>query len=102
MAKLRMTRMATLQELASDYKHFDETTRMRGFVQLFDVTACELCHVEICAPNGVGVGASREELEAVGLTNRKRPGDEGGYSEMHEAATCTPCCYDPVATRRAD
>jgi hypothetical protein len=99
MTRLATTRLAALKELTEQYKQFDEATRARGFVQLFEVTACEVCGAELCAPNGVGLGASQEELEAVGLTNRKRPDDEGGYSEIHEAATCSPCCYDVSATR---
>ena len=85
------TAMMTLKHLAQEYRYFDETTRMGGAVQVFDVTTCEICGAELCAPNGAVVGASQADLREVGLSHRKRPADEDRFSEIYQARTCTPC-----------
>ncbi len=92
-------RATAIASLAADYKYFDETTRERGFVDLFNVTACEVCGTEVCGPNAGRFTVSEEELEAAGLSNRRQPREELGYSDLHEAATCPDCCYDPAAAR---
>jgi len=81
------------------YKHYAKIGK--GFASgfdLFDVSSCEICGAELRDPNGCNVsGVTRLDLVKAGLTERKAPLDEGGWSEMHELATCTECCYDPDA-----
>lgn len=92
----------TLRHIAREYRFFDSSSRKRGMVDVFNVDTCEICGAEMAAPNGCAISSTDRELASVGLTDRKPPGLDGGYSELHDAGPCcSECCYDPEARTRA-
>lgn len=94
-----MPRM-NLQTLAKEYHYFLLTPDDNGFTQVFNVDRCEVCGCEVEGPNGVGVSSTPSELAMVGMIGRNEKPIDGGYSELHQAATCTDCCYASDAKQK--
>ena len=90
-------RLKSLRQCVGDLKYFDPATRKGNMVEVFNISKCEICEIDLSASNGFSVGDADVELEAIGLKARARPLDEGGYSELHDLATCSECCYNPDA-----
>lgn len=98
---MSMTLKELAKELAKGFKFF-ELPAKNGSIQVFNTTKCEICEVEICDINEFGVGGvTARDLMNAGMTQYTRPLDEGGWSELHGMATCTPCCYDPDAKKKS-
>lgn len=92
----------TLNDIKNEYTHYLKKPDRNGFIQVFCVDTCEICGCEVLAPNGLGIAARPHTLKMLGLKGMDaKPEDEGGYSEIHHAATCSACCYDPDAKKVA-
>lgn len=72
-----------------------------GQWHVYSVDKCEVCGCDVQAANSVKINTfSAEDMIAAGFTIAAPPA-EGGYSELHECATCDACCYDAAAPERA-
>ena len=89
-----------VKKLATEYHYFLKTPDKNGFTQVFNIDHCEVCGCEVEGPNGVGVDVSPAMLAKAGMEGRDKKPIDGGWSELHECATCITCCYDKDAKKK--
>ena len=67
-----------------------------GYIQLYAVTTCAQCGIELMAANSVKAVATLHDATAAGLTvdGYPQPPEEGVYSEALDQVTCTSCYVD--------
>lgn len=80
----------------SGYTHFVKAER--NFLQFYSQEHCEVCEDLVMAVNPIKVVTTPHEALSAGLVDGRGAGgrepEEGGYSELHECATCSACCYN--------